>query len=626
MTQATETRTLARVRGGRIYVQSPYSPANVERSKSIPGGRWDKDSKSWHYPATAHAAALLRDLWKPVTGMVADGAFRELLQAAEQLETVAAHKTAADLPGIPSLNKPGWLHQRQAYWFAEKLPATMLAMAMGTGKSLVAVGLIATYVQQELAAGNLPPLSVIICPLSVVSAWAGSDLPDGRHRPGQFEQHCTMPFLVAGLNKGSVADKVKRVDAAIRQGQREGRPVVIVVNYDSAREDPMAAYLLRLKIGYLVMDESHRLKAPGGKTAKFAESIAKKAARRIALTGTPMPHDPLDVYAQYRALDPSIYGTNFARFRNRYAVMGGYGNYQVVDFQRTDELNRLFYTIAYKADASVLDLPEKNHVYRFFSLSPKAQRAYDALSEKLVAELDEGIVTAANALVKLLRVAQITSGYLPYEVSNVAPVDYDGVIMDPLLAEQHPTLVQGWIPDPDLTAFGPGKKGLARVDEGKENELEDVLSDLDSREPVVVFCRFQTDLDLVHAVAKKLGRGSAELSGRQHELETWQADTTGACPILAVQLQSGGVGIDLTRAAYAVYFSKDFSLGNYDQSLARLHRPGQTRSVTYIHLMASGTVDEKIMVALEERRNVVEAVLEEMGAKKERVATLGRRN
>jgi SNF2 family DNA or RNA helicase len=391
---------------------------------------------------------------------------------------------------------------------------------------------------------------------------------------------------VVGLNKGSVAQKTRKAESAVWQAQRENRPLVIVVNYDSAREEEMAAFLLKLKIGYLVMDESHRLKAPGGKTAKFAENLAKRAARRLALTGTPMPHDPLDVYSQYRALDASIYGTNFARFRNRFAVMGGYGNYQVVGFQKMEELNRLFYSIAYKAEQNVLDLPGRHHIYRYFTLGNKARKAYSELTEKLVADLDEGVVTAANALVRLLRLAQITSGWLPVQ-------DEDG------------------------------EARLVRVDEGKEDDLEDFLSDLDHKEPVVHFCRFQSDLDMVHRVSAKLGRGSRELSGRRHELEEWQGDTDGKFPDLAVQIQAGGVGIDLTRSHYGVYISKDFSLGNYDQTLARQDRPGQVWPVTFVHLMAEGTVDEQIMKALEERRNVVESVLVDMGVKNAGMRSIG---
>ena len=93
------------------------------------------------------------------------------------------------------------------------------------------------------------------------------------------------------------------------------------------------------------------------------------------------------------------------------------------------------------------------------------------------------------------------------------------------------------------------------------------------------------------------------------ELKRWQA---GEAPVLAVQIDSGGVGVDLTRARYAIYYSLGFSLGSYEQSLARIHRPGQTRPVEYIHLLAEGTVDEKVMAALARRSDVVNTVLQQM--------------
>ncbi len=80
-----------------------------------------------------------------------------------------------------------------------------------------------------------------------------------------------------------------------------------------------------------------------------------------------------------------------------------------------------------------------------------------------------------------------------------------------------------------------------------------------------------------------------------------------------VQIQSGGVGIDLTRAAYAVYYSIGFGLGDYEQSLARLHRPGQSRKTHYYHLIAEDTVDRRLYGALEKRKDLITAVLEDLG-------------
>ena len=562
------TTAHAAVEGDRILVRTPYSPESVERCRSVGGARWDKAQRAWGYPATATVAAAIRQVWSRTAGgpgLTADAGFRGLLAQAPDLAAAAIHKTATDLAPIPHLNKPGWMHQRQAYWFARDLPAAMLAIAMGTGKSAVAVGLACVA-----GPGHTPArLTLILCPLSVVTTWAGSD-----GRPGQFAQHTAIPFRVLALGNGykSVAAKVAATRIAAATSKSSQQPLVVVVGYESARESVFADWAAQQQWDLLVLDESHRLKAPGGVTARLAMRLAGRAAKKLALTGTPMPHGPLDVYAQYRALDPTIFGTNYAAFRSKYGELGGYMGKQVVGYRDQEGLNERFYRIAYRVGKDVLDLPPFHHITRTFTLGAKAQRAYAQLENDLVADVGAGKVTAANALVRLLRLAQLVDGFLPLDT-----------------------------PDED------GARQLERMDTGKGDLLEDVLTDLPVSEPVVVFARFWPALDLIHATAAKLGRRSLELSGRRRELERWQ---NGEAPILVVQLQSGGAGIDLTRAAYAVYFDKSYSLGDYDQSLARVHRPGQQRPTTYIHLVAQGTVDEAVQRALDERREVVAAVLD----------------
>ena len=78
---------------------------------------------------------------------------------------------------------------------------------------------------------------------------------------------------------------------------------------------------------------------------------------------------------------------------------------------------------------------------------------------------------------------------------------------------------------------------------------------------------------------------------------------------MGVQLQAGGVGVDLSAAAYAIYYSTGFSLGDYQQSLSRLHRPGQKRAVTYINLICEDTIDSQVYASLEHKRDVIETIL-----------------
>jgi SNF2 family DNA or RNA helicase len=248
--------------------------------------------------------------------------------------------------------------------------------------------------------------------------------------------------------------------------------------------------------------------------------------------------------------------------------MGGFQNHQVVDYANLDELNRKFYSVTFACGKDVLDLPPEMHVTLTCQLGAEARRAYRSLKRDLMAELDAGEVTVPNALVKLLRLQQMTGGYIRTD---------DGLDV--------------------------------QIDSAKMNLLRDVLEDIDPLEPVIVFCRFHKDLEAVNRVADETGRSSLELSGRMDELKQWQA---GEAPVLAVQIDSGGVGVDLTRARYSIYYSLGFSLGSYEQSLARIHRPGQTRPVEYIHLLAQDTVDEQVMAALARRSDVVNSVLQQM--------------
>ena len=148
-----------------------------------------------------------------------------------------------------------------------------------------------------------------------------------------------------------------------------------------------------------------------------------------------------------------------------------------------------------------------------------------------------------------------------------------------------------------------------RVDDAKRKLLADTLEDIGKDEPVVVFCRYHLDLDAVHEACVAVGFESRELSGRQDDLALWQK---GAGQVLAVQISAGGVGVDLTRARFSIYYSLGFSLGDYEQSEKRVHRPGQTRPVEYIHLVARNTVDVKIMRALARRAAIVESILAEI--------------
>lgn len=460
-----------------------------------------------------------------------------------------------EAPNATGLRTPLWRHQQAAFDVAVNQPATLLAMGLGTGKSLTTIALLDAWDAQR---------TLILCPKSVAAAW-----------PGQFRQHLDMPPVVAVLTEGATPpgfDTVaKRVVLAQRLWEQTPGPLVIVLNYEAAIQPAMSAWLQKQRWDAVVADEAHKLKGYRTATSKVVHRIGKRAAHRLALTGTPMPHSPLDLFGLYRFLNDRIYGLSWLSFRNTYAVTNPMIPQMVVSFKHLDDLMERMATIAYQVDRDVLDLPPFHHVTRTCQLGAEGRRIYREMERDLTATLQAHVddpitTTASTVLVKVLRLMQLASGQFRDDQGQ------------------------------DHT-----------VDTSKRDTLAEILDELPNDEPVVVFCKFRADLDTVRAVCESQGRGYRELSGRANELADWQ---DGGGSVIGVQIQAGGSGISLTRAAYCIYLSTGYSLGDYLQSEARCHRPGQDRPVTYVHIETEGTIDQKVSSALRERRDVMESLLE----------------
>lgn len=442
-----------------------------------------------------------------------------------------------------------WPWQDEAYQFAIDKPAAMLAMDMGTGKSRVAVNLVVN---------RRAMTTLIVCPKKVCGVWRR-----------EFEMHGPPGIAVFVPEKGTGKQKTQSSKDFRQMCFEKNQPCVIVLNYEIARARDFKAWSSRLIWDYVILDESHKSKAPHSVTGKYTGAMFTQSKYRLCLTGTPMPHSPLDIFAQYRFLMPQIYGWSYVKFRARYAKCHEQFKSLVLFWKNQEEMREKFASIAFRVGSEVLDLPDAKHVRREVEMSPRAFDIYKDIEHTLRAEVGNGLVTASNGLVKLVRLQQLTSGVIQKDRSEV----------------------------------------LTRIDNEKSTALNTLLMDtIPSGVPVVVFCRFTADLDAIRSVANGWGKKYGEISGRQCDL-TEHSTMPEDIDIMGVQIQSGGTGIDLTRSAHVVYFSMGWSMGDYLQSLARVHRPGQENDVTYYHLVCKGTIDEAVYAALAKRENLVESVL-----------------
>jgi hypothetical protein len=171
------------------------------------------------------------------------------------------------------------------------------SLEMGGGKSAVAVGLC-----EHDAAMHV----LVMCPKSVMGVW-----------PKQFREHGLRDYdFWTNTGSGTTTRKAQSLASfLLRPGTR---PKVVVINYDVWWRDAISQLVLGWKWDVEVLDESHKIKSPGGKASRMASKMEKHCKRKVLLTGTPQPHGPEDIYAQFRAADPRIFGTNFNQHKNRY--------------------------------------------------------------------------------------------------------------------------------------------------------------------------------------------------------------------------------------------------------------------------------------------------------------------
>ncbi len=450
-----------------------------------------------------------------------------------------------------------WQNQEEAYQFSMARPATMLAMDMGTGKTKVAIDV----------SMDRPDVNrvLVVCPKAVLGVW-----------PKELEKHATQgSYMVLVRQTGKISDEAKRVKEFITPSPVPGVKRYVIINYDSVWRKELGEVILKAGFDMVVLDESHRAKAAGSKISRFLALLGKRVKYRLCLSGTPMANSPLDVYGQYRFLDPSIYGTNHNAFMQQYAVMGGPERRFVVGYKNQKELNAKFQSIAYTcsmADVSQrLKLPESlPPTTREVELPTRDMKTLRSLSKEFIAECKAGaFVVLNNVLTRALRMQQIAAGFC--QVTE-----------------------------------GPGSDTWCQeLNTAKADALEEYIEDVSKHEKIVVFCVFRHDLDEIARVAEKCGRDHFELSGRTNTLDKWKV-TPGA--VIAVQIQAGSEGVDMTAANKAVYYTLPNSLALYDQSKARLYRPGQVNPVSFTHLIATGTIDELVYQSLLNKRSLIDAV------------------
>jgi SNF2 family DNA or RNA helicase len=446
-----------------------------------------------------------------------------------------------------------------------------LFMEMGTGKSKVLVDNIAMLYDRGAIRGAL-----IVAPKGVYKNWDQIEFPV--HMPEHVEY--TKVLWEANITK----KKQFELDTLFND---KGDLKILIMNVEAFSTEKgldFAHSFLNIFLGRALIgiDESTTIKNPTAKRTKNILKLRNLAKYRRILTGSPVTKSPLDLYSQCEFLDPFHLGhSSYYSFRARYAHMldrnfGGRRVQIVGSYRRLDELSEKLEKFSYRVlKEECLDLPPKIYMRRTVELTSEQKKVYAQMKQMALAMLDDKVMSTVNVMTQLMRLHQVTCGH-----------------------------------------FKADDKTITHL---KNNRLDELMSLLDEVEgKVIIWANYVEDIKKIVETLKKVYgddstveyHGSVDSTLRQDNIAQFQ-QKNGPTRYFVGNAQTGGYGITLTAANTVVYYSNNYDLEKRLQSEDRAHRIGQTGSVTYVDLIAEGTIDEKIVKSLRSKINIANEIMGE---------------
>ena len=523
------------------FVSFPYDQKIVDTIRDLPTRYWNKDTKEWEIPVKKlqYLTDQLSNYDFDISGDF--GAFEE---------------KKAEMPtGFEFKTKP-FEHQIDGFNYGLKYDRWLLGDEQGLGKTKQVIDI---AIAKKLQKGYKHCL--IICGVNGLKwNWVN-----------EIHTHSNEEAYILGQRKradktviGSNSDKYTDICAL-----NALQAYFIITNVETMRDERIVSEITNKcksgEIGLVAIDEIHKCKNPSSQQGKGILKIQPEC--RIAMTGTPLMNQPMDLYIILKWLG---YEKNaFYKFKNHYCVMGGYGGYEVVGYKNLDELQeRLNDIMLRRLKDEVLDLPEKTYIDEYVDMTPKQAVIYKEVTADVQSNIDN-IKTAPNPLAELIRMRQATgyTGILSSKIQESAKLD--------------------------------------RMEELVEEAVE-------NGQQVVIFSNWTQMTDVVWARLHKNYRvsvitGNTKDVDRQDNVNEFQS---GASQVITGTIGAMGTGLTLTAGTVEIFLDEPWNRALYDQATDRCHRVGQKHNVTIYILMCKNTIDERIHELVQKKGAMSDALVD----------------
>ena len=466
---------------------------------------------------------------------------------------------------------------------------------------------------------------VVLAPGGVRDVWADQTL-------GELAKH-----LWADVSVRIMVFHSKRKEWKLGPATTGSRLTIVCTNYEFIRSNSRILQLLPFcnEKTLLVLDEAWAIKNYKAVQTKATRQLRKASGRVVLLNGTPVANTPMDLFSQGYMMHPSILGCKtIFEYRARYAIMGGWQQKEIKGWRDLEDVQRRFAPyVLRRLKKDCLDLPEKlEPEVVYVPLDADTWAIYKQMRDELVVWFGSNVVTAQQAIVKVMRLAQITSGF-------IGGVESSGLERQQDLHEDRPSYVPHFGISDEPPADVQQVEVIREISREKLNSLlawwaERIAEDAAFK--AILNFRFRPELarfekefaaahpdvplGMIHGGQTRdrykaidgemvmIERGERGDAIRLLDPRTAHKDK----PSLVLCItKTGSTGYNFAAAKHVGYVSHDPSLFVRKQSEDRAHRPGQVNNVGYTEWCATGpdgqkTIDHILLAALRKKEEVAD--------------------
>ena len=318
-------------------------------------------------------------------------------------------------------------------------------------------------------------------------------------------------------------------------------------------------------ISVIAFDEAHRSKEPTSLQSRAMINV--QAKYMVAMSGTPLMNNPLDLYFPMKWLGYENH--SFYQFKQHYCKLGGWGGSQVVGYKNLEEIRAMMDNIMLRRlKTEVIDLPEKIRKIEYVDMTPKQSQIYKEVYNGVMSDLQK-IKFSNNPLSMMIRLRQATG--------------WTGIISDTI-------------------------QESAKM----ERMIELVQEIVSSGQKAIIFSNWESMTEVAKEKLKSYNpayiTGATKADERMKEVERFQNDDK--CKVIIGTIGAMGTGLTLTAAQNVIFLDSPWNMALKAQAEDRAHRIGTKGTVSVITLCCRDTIDERIEELVEKKGQIADALVD----------------